>query len=59
MPTTKNVKLINKKEFAKTALDKKSQTFVVYVIALKTLEITIHLFWSIQILQKTTKLDVF
>ena len=32
LPTTKRVKLINKKEFAKVALDEKSETFVVYVV---------------------------
>ena len=31
LPTTKQVEIINKKEFAKTALDEKSKTFVVYV----------------------------
>ena len=31
LPTTKRVELINKKEFAKTALDEKSETFVIYV----------------------------
>ena len=34
---TKWVKLIDKKEFAKTALDKESETFVVHVAALKAL----------------------
>ena len=31
LPTTKRVELINKKEFAKAALDEKSKTFIVYV----------------------------
>ena len=31
---TKQVELINKKEFAKTALDKEFETFVVYIAAL-------------------------
>ena len=35
--TTKRVELINKKEFAKVALDKESETFVVYVAALEAL----------------------
>ena len=35
LPTTKRVELINKKEFAKAALDEKSETFVVYVAALE------------------------
>ena len=34
LPTTKRVKLINKKEFAKAALDKKSETFVVHMASL-------------------------
>ena len=35
LPTTKRVKLIDKKEFAKAALDVESETFVVHVSALK------------------------
>ena len=34
LPTTKRVKLINKKEFAKAVLDEKSETFVVHVASL-------------------------
>ena len=34
LPTTKRVELINKKEFAKVALDKNSKSFVVYVASL-------------------------
>ena len=34
LPTTKRVELINKKEFAKAALDKKSETFVIHMAAL-------------------------
>ena len=34
LPTTKWVELINKKEFAKAALDEKSETFVVHVASL-------------------------
>ena len=34
LPTTKRVEFINKKEFAKTALDANSETFVVYVASL-------------------------
>ena len=34
LSTTKRVELINKKEFAKAALDKKSETFVVHVASL-------------------------
>ena len=35
--TTKWVELIEKKEFAKAALDEESKTFVVYVAAMKAL----------------------
>ena len=35
LPTTKRVKLINKKEFAKAALDEECETFVIHVIALE------------------------
>ena len=41
--TTKRVELINKKEFVKAALDKKSETFVVHVLTLQVPEMTIHL----------------
>ena len=34
LPTTKWVELINKKKFAKVALDEKSETFVIYVASL-------------------------
>ena len=37
LPTTKRVELIDKKEFAKTSLDEKSETFVVHIAALKAL----------------------
>ena len=35
LPTTKRVELIDKKEFAKAALDEESETFVVHVAALE------------------------
>ena len=34
LPTTKRVELINKKKFAKAALDENSKTFVVYMASL-------------------------
>ena len=34
LPTTKRVELINKKEFAKAALDENSETFVIHVASL-------------------------
>ena len=36
LPTTKRVELIDKKEFAKAALDEESETFVVHAAALET-----------------------
>ena len=41
LPITKRVELINKKEFAKAALDEKSKTFVVHVTSLN-LALGIH-----------------
>ena len=35
LPTTKRVEFIDKKEFAKAALDEESETFVVHVAALE------------------------
>lgn len=35
LPTTSWVKLVNKKEFAKAALDENSKTFMVHVVFLK------------------------
>ena len=37
LPTTKQVELIDKKEFAKAALDEESETFVVHVAAFEAL----------------------
>ena len=48
LQTTKRVELINKKEFAKAALDEKSETFVVHVTALN-LTPRIHLDRATQI----------
>lgn len=44
LPTTKQMKLIDKKEFTKAAFDKQLETFVVYVVALEALLLgmTIH-----------------
>ena len=44
LPITKQVKLIDKKEFAKAVLDVESKTFVMHISALKTplSRITIH-----------------
>ena len=53
LPTTKQVELIDKKEFTKAALDEKSQTFGVHVAALEALlwsaEMMIHLAQAAQI----------
>ena len=52
LPTRKQVKLIDKKEFAKTALDEKSETFVVHVAAFEALlaRMAIYLSRAAQIL---------
>ena len=52
LPTTKRVELINKKEFAKAALDEESETFVVHVAALEALlaRMAIHPLQEAQIL---------
>ena len=44
--TTKQIKLIDKKESAKSALDKKFETFVVHITTLETelAEMTIHFY---------------
>lgn len=46
---TQQIELINIKEFAKTALNKNSKTFVVYIAALKILKIIIYLFQAMQV----------
>lgn len=53
------VELIDKHKFGKTALDKTSETFVLYVRALKiSPKMTIHAFWAGLILQKIIQLAV-
>lgn len=42
LPITKFVKIINKKEFVKMTLDENSKTFLIYISAIRTLEMTIH-----------------
>ena len=42
--TTSWVKLIRKKKFAKTALDKNSETFAMYVLASEAIKI--YSFWA-------------
>ncbi len=44
LPTTSRVKLIDKKEFAKAALNENSETFIVHVLALDVAEQSIHSF---------------
>ena len=43
LPTTKRIELINKKEFTKTALDGKSETFVVHVTSFN---VTLGIHWD-------------
>lgn len=47
---TKQVKIIDKKSFAKVVLDRDSETFVVYVAALEALKLTIHLSKAVQVI---------
>ena len=54
LPTTKRVELIDKKEFAKAALDENSETFVVYVASLSLVP-GIHLDRKTQIASLLTK----
>ena len=42
LPTARWVKLIDKHKFAKAALDKNSEMFVIYVTALEALEPAVH-----------------
>ena len=42
LPKTMRVELSNKHKFARVALDKNSETFVVFVAALEALELAIH-----------------
>ena len=42
LPTIKRVELINKKEFAKTALDENSKTFVIHVTSLSSNLLNVH-----------------
>ena len=46
LPTTRRVELIDKYKFARAALDKNSEIFVVHVAALETLELAIHPSWA-------------
>ena len=49
LPTIKRVELINKKEFAKAALDENSETFVVHVTSLCSTTLSVHPFRRPQI----------
>ena len=42
LPTTQQMELIDKHKFARIALDKNSETFVMHVAALNNLELAIH-----------------
>lgn len=43
LSTTRKIEIINKKDFAKIALDNHFETFLVHIAALKALKMTIHL----------------
>lgn len=47
-PTTKQIKSINKKKFAKIVLNKESKTFVVHIAALKVLLTRIFIYSSLK-----------
>ena len=49
LSTAKRVELINKKEFAKAALDENSETFVVHVASLSSISLDVHHSWRPQI----------
>ncbi len=49
LPTTSRVELMDKREFAKAALDETSETFVVYILTLDVAEPLIHLSQAAQI----------
>ena len=44
LPIAQKVELINKKKFARSALNENAGTFVVYIAALEAIEMTIHPF---------------
>ena len=46
LPTTKQVKIIDKKEFTKTALDKNIQAFMMHVTSLSLTSMPIHPAWK-------------
>ncbi len=49
LPTTNRVELIDKREFAKVAMDENSETFFVHMSALDVAELLIHPFQEAQI----------
>lgn len=51
LPSTSRVELINKREFAKAALNKSSETFVIYISVLETMTIYLSRAAQIAILQ--------
>lgn len=46
LPTIKQIEIFNKKKFAKTILNKKSETFLVYIAALKVLLVGVIIYFS-------------
>lgn len=49
LPITSRVEFIDKKEFAKIAMDVNPETFIVYFVALEAMSMSIHLFWAAQL----------
>lgn len=54
LPTTSRVKLTNKRDFAKAALDKNSKTFIIYIVTLDAMPIYLSRFLQVQSLDKST-----
>lgn len=53
--TSKQIQIIDQKEFVKVALDPNQEAFVIYVLALKATEMTINLFRAAQIIMLLAK----
>lgn len=54
LSTISQVELINKKDFAKTILDENLETFVIYIVTLKTTKIAEIAIYLLQVAQQAT-----
>lgn len=50
LPTSNQVKIIDKKKFAGVAIDKNFETFVMHMSVLEIAELLIHTFWIAHII---------